>query len=267
MVRYDRFVHAILDAAFPYGMPADQRRAIVLEVRGYFDESGVHSTSDVTIVAGFLNTPAQWDEFSTQWSKALNDWNLGQFHMTDFANQVPPFADWKEDKRRSLLQRLLDIIVNTAGVSIGFAIPNRAFGQLVSEAVKNYVSGPYGMAAQLLFMNAPDFITPPEAWFAYFLEAGAVGRGQILDTFSKNQAHPTLKEEFRVISLDFVDKRDFLPLQAADILAYELYKHYPNQSFSPEHARYPIRQLVKMPHRWIYREDIIAQLLGKGVAL
>jgi hypothetical protein len=89
--------------------------------------------------------------------------------------------------------------------------------------------------------------------FAYHFESGANGRGQILKLFSNNMKRCDLKDEFRLLTLGFSDKREFLPLQAADILAYEIYRHYPGLSYTEGDARYPIRQMARMPNRaWRY---------------
>jgi len=53
------------------------------------------------------------------------------------------------------------------------------------------------------------------------------------------------------LSQRFENKRDFLPLQAADILAYELYKQLPKTlKLEDTPARYPLRFLADIPSQW-----------------
>jgi hypothetical protein len=64
------------------------------------------------------------------------------------------------------------------------------------------------------------------------------------------------QQEHRIIKLSFRDKRVFLPLQAADILAYELYKQSMRQ-FGDETrpTRYPLKMLSGKKGKWVYMTD------------
>jgi hypothetical protein len=58
------------------------------------------------------------------------------------------------------------------------------------------------------------------------------------------------RREMRVNSIVFRDKRE-TPLQAADLLAYEMYKHLPRQlGTDARPVRYTLRELAKLPRRW-----------------
>jgi hypothetical protein len=63
-------------------------------------------------------------------------------------------------------------------------------------------------------------------------------------------------ENNRIIALSFEDKRLFLPLQAADILAYELFKRFRvQQGLDDRPIRYPLKQLVTPLQQWHYPDD------------
>jgi hypothetical protein len=55
----------------------------------------------------------------------------------------------------------------------------------------------------------------------------------------------------RLLSIAFEDKRLFPPLQAADLLAYELHKQLPRQlGIETRPIRYTLRELAKLPRSW-----------------
>jgi len=79
------------------------------------------------------------------------------------------------------------------------------------------------------------------------------------------------RDEHRVLGLSFNNKSDFSPLQAADILAYELHKEVPRQFGNVNRKpRYPLMNLGQKKHEWHYitnehlmelNEDVTRQLL------
>ena len=90
----------------------------------------------------------------------------------------------------------------------------------------------------------------------YVLESGTRGRNALSWIHAEGQKDAEWQDNNRIVSLSFQNKRFFLPLQAADILAYELFKHLPNQlqgRVRPD--RYPLRQLATINNEWHYTDD------------
>lgn len=49
----------------------------------YFDESGIHAGSEITVLAGFLADDAVWPNFDAKWCAILQEFELSQFHSVD----------------------------------------------------------------------------------------------------------------------------------------------------------------------------------------
>jgi hypothetical protein len=77
----------------------------------------------------------------------------------------------------------------------------------------------------------------PAAAVAYVMDGGVKGKGQLVKAYELNRR----QSEWRILSLRFEDDRLFVPLQAADILAYELYREYTRQIDS----KWPMRPHLK----------------------
>lgn len=246
------YVQEALELAFPIGTPPEQR--LVMNLTAYIDESGTHDASEVIAVAGFLSDTSKWVNFSVQWESALDDFGLsGGFHMADFANRVPPYDVWTEEERRQRLSRLLNIIKNNALVSFGVSFQKKAFDLLFSDRAKAICGGPYGLAAMNCYMDVGRKLHDLnwDGRVAYVLESGAKGAGQMSRVFLSNLNRPEQSEGLHLLSLRFERKREFLPLQAADILAYELYKQLPKTLKLDSRApRYPLKFLAEIPHSW-----------------
>lgn len=84
------------------------------------------------------------------------------------------------------------------------------------------------------------------------MEAGARGRHAIQAIVDEDSKILHWQEEHRIGSLSFEDKR--VPQsQAADILAYELYKQSSRQLEEGEISEcYPLTQLNNNKRRWVY---------------
>lgn len=152
----------------------------MLELRGYFDESGTHDTSNAVAVAGYISTPEQWEIFTTEWTSALRDWGLEYFHMTDFANRANEYRCWSDQDRRFRFARLLSIINRHALASIATVIPAKSYDVIFTKQARRFTGGPYGVAAACCFMEAARVLQPlyPSAGISYVFEKGAVGMGE-----------------------------------------------------------------------------------------
>ena len=87
-------------------------------VTGYFDASGHPDSGTVLVVSGFVSSDARWERFERQWNEVLAAAGIRVFHMRDFTQSTGEFEVWKgdEEKRKSLLSDLIEIVVNSASV-------------------------------------------------------------------------------------------------------------------------------------------------------
>jgi len=249
------FVTESLRLAFPSTIPPEER--FVVAFTAYFDESGTHEGSEAVVVAGYISTPDLWQNFEAKWREVLAEFGIAFFHMADFAAKKQQFDGWPEDKRRACLSKLIHVVNDHVIASIGTVIPVKEYKDTFSEKANTFVGGPYGVAAWACMISLSgmlDLIGVP-GQIAYVFESGAPGYGQVLKVFRWNEQSPGDKEQMRLLSLSFQNKREFCPLQAADILAYELYKYLPE---SGQPTRYGIKALTDSPRDWGYMD--IAEL-------
>ena len=64
--------------------------------------------------------------------------------------------------------------------------------------------------------------------FQWVFEAGTTGYGQVIEMLDSLYDKPELREIWRIKGWSFQGK-DVLPLQAADVMAYEMFKQVENQ--------------------------------------
>ncbi len=241
----------------------------------YFDESGTHADSEAVAVAGYLSTSELWASFKIEWRKVLADHAIDAFHMTDFAVGAKQFKGWAESKRRDCFGRLIKIINAHAIGSVGTVIPANLYKQIFSAKANNFVGGPYGLAATACFMSLAEILRliGIQGWIAYVYDIGAHGRDQVYKVFTENEQDKVNKEFLRLLSLKFENDYQFVPLQAADILAYELYRHLPKQLGSDHRPPrlFSLRSLSAIPASWGYLDakqlEMFAQVIDVRLQL
>ena len=224
----------------------------------YLDESGTHAGSEAVAVAGFVSNASKWEAFSEQWSAALKEWGISAFHMTDFESRHGEFANWKNEERKERLNRLLNLIIEHTFSSIGYVIRKKSFDEILSDSAKKLCADAYGMAAIGCWYTLAVRAKRPtiDGWFDYIMEAGCKGGSALHEIWRIQVSDEQWLDNTRMRSLDFRPKQKFPPLQAADILAYELFKQAQRQFGNEQRPpRYPLKRLNTPGRQWHYAED------------
>jgi hypothetical protein len=193
-------------------------QVIVLKVA--MDESGVHDGSPVLTVAAYIGRPRQWQN----WTKR---WNVGKrpikvFHAVDCQKLVGEFKGWTDTQRDDLVIRCLPVIAETdfPGVVVGIQMHEFEKAMKGRDDLRPLFGTPYTACFQWVVQIIMNFAI------------GASSRERIGFVHELNDYRQEALESFNwikrngnplgtIIGLQFADKKDYVPLQAADILAYE----------------------------------------------
>jgi hypothetical protein len=199
--------------------PADQDGEVVV-LKVYMDESGVHDNSPVLTVAAYLARPSDWRKWTRRWNATKKP--IKVCHATDAANLHGEFEGWTEERVAELAAKLCAVTTEAdfPGIVIGihmdefrkaiaarpdlkpvFPTPYVACFQWIVQAILN-IQASCGTSRRIGFVHECN---------AYQHEA--------LDAFNWVSEHAN--PQGTVVSLQFGTKAEFVPLQAADILAYE----------------------------------------------
>ena len=240
---------------------------------GYFDDSGTHKGSPVGVVGGFVAHPTQWLGFNYRWKTVLGKYGVAVHRQSKWSNRAKPFDDpevWPDERRHAYINELIDVIVDRDAVTIGAAVPIARLDARFPDHAK-YLS-PFRYAAECVFGNAARVMKQlvPDARIAYVFESGTQHLGELQQAFNEYLQNPSLKEEFGLISFATADKRDLMQLQAADIMAYEVYKLF-EKGEDPGllNPRHPLKQIGnRLQHgSWMTPSDDVINESGRIVPL
>ncbi len=193
----------------------------------YFYESGTQAGSPAVVVAGYLAPNDQSRRFETEWQDILADAGIQLFHMSQYESRHGPYKDWDDPKRKRVLERLIVATRNWTVIPVGAAVALVEFHNAFSTSPE---LSPYAFCMLQCFARIGEWadtykLSEP---IAYVVESGA-GFNRDLDmlkqTLSGTEAR---KARYRFEALTVADKKNVTPLQAADMLAYEMYKEMVN---------------------------------------
>jgi hypothetical protein len=102
------------------------RRFVILT--SYFDESGTHDGSPVTIMAGIMGNGGQWLRYQAKLNRLKARYGFRVFHAKEFKSLTGQFAGWSREKCAAFLK---DFHATGADLMEGVtcAISNSAFEQ------------------------------------------------------------------------------------------------------------------------------------------
>jgi hypothetical protein len=225
--------------------------AIYVDESGTHDETGNRPGSQVAILAAFAAKVETWAKFCKGWQAALDKFGAPYFHFYDFSSAVRvakggkadskfaknPYKGWTVDKLDGFLLELAAIAGggNKAYIGGQFNVQRFAKAKAPGNPREGCANWFYESVMQELRFKWPKVSTVTE--FFYDQTDDRNWQHIICDTH-----HSYQKINARIGTIAFADKKEHLPLQAADMLAYRL------------------RQIGNQYHGYDMRPDTLSEL-------
>jgi hypothetical protein len=219
MCGYDAFEHLYRSL---FAKPSE----LFVMLTAYLDDSGTDSSKKVITVAGYLGTVHQWESFNRKWASFLSDYGVKMMRRSDLENFQGEFKGWTPEKRTRFIRRAQSIIRKHTYSAIGQLLVKADFDSAVPPSVARMMGGPYGFCGYHCLKAVGEWCDNQkyQGGVHYVFEAGTEGHGQLdkmLNAVYKgSDIH---RKKFRFSGWSFKDK-SATPLQAADVIAYEMLK-------------------------------------------
>jgi Protein of unknown function (DUF3800) len=228
---------------------------ILVLLSAYFDDSGTDSGNSSLVIAGFASTVEQWILFDRDWLEAQTDFGAPPFHakfFDDARRGHGPYKTWPEAKRRDYLDRLLGIISRRTRKSFATILSKDDFEAVVSanSVLCEYYYAPFTFSCVNCIHQVCDWRneyygnTP----LGFFFDEGHKNIGQLREVAKR----ALLRSDFMIERVTSGDDETLPPLQAADLLAFELCSESRAvEKGSRRYSRYPLQRLDEHPHEWL----------------
>ena len=212
--------------------PRGSEPGLIAMLSAYFDDSGTHDDSDVVVYGGLIADDALWTRFEADWKAKLaaplpGKPPLKRFHMSHCMAQRGEFEFYSKPESVRVANEFTDIIIASGVSGYGCAVHRqdwtamvtgaveRVLGDVERQCVTNCILRSLRWAREnsserrlaLIFDNRPHRREANERIFSIYQR-----------NFLGGDSGPPEP------SIAFENSTAFLPLQGADVVAWEIYQ-------------------------------------------
>jgi len=194
------------------------------------DAGGDESTFALT-VAGFGAGEKEWGDFTRLWTERLGKEDIAFFRAVDAAQWRGQFERFREVPnkdiwRKSLFSDLMEILKRHVYRKFGCTVVNRNLSKMDERLREQFLLTAFTLAGRTTEKQIREWIKSdwtPTTPVVIVMESGDHGKGKLQERLEKDGCFPFAFQPKK----DTTNKRGvmeygFVPLQAADWLAYEL---------------------------------------------
>ena len=225
------------------------KRRVMTVLKAYFDESGFEGP--VFTLCGYVAPEDEWKSLESEWDKLLatpclheipTRRPLSESVLSKLCAPLPYLHAWEMEglgkkrfrrigqrNRDYLIDSSVGIITRSRIIGIGSGVVMDAYDRLPDE-VKTFTGGPYLMCVRYIVSETARlskmFLGGGDAneKIAYVFENQKTWEIEVHKLYAELKAD--YEQEYKMGTIAFGSKVDFTPLQAADRLAYETFKHF-----------------------------------------
>jgi hypothetical protein len=206
-------------------------------ITAYFDDSGTHTggkggPSEIVLVAGIFGTEGRLDGLDHNWKQHL-DWPLdgqkgpiSRFHAYDCYQSTGEFTGWTRTETDYFRHQLRTAIIESGVAAYGIACLRKDYDELIIGDLRGVLGNPEGMCINQCFVRSLGWVQAntfdPKMTFVFDNRPSDVQRytGTVYDAFAQWIRPPP-----QLTGYAFLSSMDVRPLQAADMIAWELYQY------------------------------------------
>lgn len=197
-----------------------------MTLTAYFDESGINADQPVCLIAGIVHDPGDGNNFlglGKDWLDKLAKFEIKRFHATDCNARVKEFASWPHGKSRLAFMEFAGIICEHKPYVVT-SVLERTVWESAGPETKMHFRFPYHMCFDHCMQIMARWSNDQMHGEPFRLIFGEQHQYQ-----TKAKAHYNLYKELSpwgpmLLGVDFESMDFYMALQAADLLAYEIYR-------------------------------------------
>jgi hypothetical protein len=218
------------------GLPANQRASRYLVVlQAWIDDSGRGKESDsrVFVLAGYAGPVQKFENLSDDWQRIMAEEPALAYLKGKEANALDRnFKGWTPDERDAKIEKLIASIRKHDLIAISLAVNYRDFNRILREP-KGVFKNPYGIAfahiAGWLMYSA--HVKAEREEIEMIFDQGVLAREKEIEDAYKGMKWGIPKEAMDLLigRPRFEDDKRHLPLQAADLFAWNVRRDYVEQ--------------------------------------
>jgi hypothetical protein len=208
----------------------------VAAITMYIDDSGTSPKHEVAVAAGWISPLQQWKKFEGDWKRAkkVDGDQFDCFHMSPcvYSGKKTEFENWSYPKKQRVIRRLRNIIKQRAVRGFCMSVKKKDYDELVPADLRlargqyHYTWVVRNVLGQIHRWREANNVTEPIEYIFDWMKPADPRRIEIENAFALVEENPEAQKNFGIRKgcCHFRDRCEVLPLQAADILAWLLYR-------------------------------------------
>ena len=195
----------------------------------FIDDSGSGGDSPWFVLAGYVGTVEGWDSFDLKWRTVLDGPPKIDYFKSSEAESLRRDGQWagiSKDERNARIDALIRVIGNCATRSVYVRLQQRDY----DDVIKKYVPPEWDNAYFFLFMALIFAATSTEKYLGgkqpidFVFDSNRRLEKPSLQLYGDCMGFPQLAD--RIADIHYEDEKIFLPLQAADLLAWQIRRRF-----------------------------------------
>jgi hypothetical protein len=217
-------------------MPREYPNGLLVMLQAFFDDTGTHDgskwgPSKIVAVAGIFGTEGDLRGLESEWRKHLdrplcgNKPRLKRFHMVDCQRSVGEFTGWSRTETNYFCHQLGTAIIESGVAGYGFASSRKDWDDLITGDARDVLGDSEGNCVRNCFIKAAAWAQhstfDPHMSFVFDDRPHRQRENKVVYDVFKRQTMPPPE----LVGIFFATSHKILPLQAADLVAWEFYQH------------------------------------------
>jgi hypothetical protein len=230
-------------------------------LRAFIDDSGSGGDSPWYVLAGYVGTVSGWELFDERWQRVLAADPAIEYFKASEAESLRPDGQWRgvsKQQRDAKINDLIQVVASCADRAFHVRVRQKDHDEVIKPFVPPEWDNPY----YGLFQGCVSSVVANERYS---------GEGRPVEfVFDSNERleKPSLRLYDRVkdidsltgriINIHYQSEKDFLPLQAADLLAWQVRRRLcvPNERPRAHYERALYRLPQNPLENVLTREDL-----------
>jgi hypothetical protein len=239
----------------------------VAVLKAFIDDSGSGGDSPWYVLAGYLGTVEGWDLFDDEWKEVLDKPPRIEYFKSSEAESLRPDGQWagvSKEQRNAKIDALIQVIGRCTRRAVCARMRQHDYDKFVKGKIPAAWDSPY-----------------------YFLSTFVVGAAINIErrdgdsesvdfVFDKDQTHekgiktllpalmPLQSLHGSLVNITREDEKIFLPLQAADLVAWQIRRHFSvNNEPRRKHFYAAQKAPPKRAHTFVVTRDKTAKMISE----
>lgn len=202
-------------------------------LKGYLDASGTDPRQKVVAVAGWSATETEWDSWERDWLPFIAETGLKKgWHHTDFLSRHGEYENWKDAKFLWADGELRRIFRKLKLFGVGAAVWREQYQELWRTGQWLMPRDPYAYCLddclEVLVHRLHE--VPKDEGMAIYIDQDDPAREKLGSAMAEwhgayLKQNAEAQNPDREVSVTYGSRRQFIPLQAADVLVNETYRY------------------------------------------